>query len=480
MSMTESIDWIHYTYGFRSIAAESESDLRLENSAKATILSFRELEKTKRRSIIYFRQITRKIWKETRQRDQMSNMSRRNAREVVSLCETEAAPTCQSSSVYAAVLCLRGGGGILDTVPNGNGGPQKSSLSPSSPSLQEVEVVEESQTALDVYESQCQEAVSLLRDTVSRAPTAMQLAQDRANATFFVNPVGNVENVVARSVPLLPPTNINPRRVSVSTNGPVLPAGRIAAANNKADHKSQVLGKTSVFSIIPDYQHSVYIHTKERKHIQDKFLLHSVEGVIRKAAELNLKLLPNIISSLHNNGGQFIQFTSITGSLSPQAKKFLESNSESPEEYDQQNNTQGPKHVALSESARFGDRVGVRAANDSKDLIRKLCTFCAIKGDYESMMIMLETPPAHTPPIDPITICQFVNHRMAPPGTPLFVDFTTETVPLLDIFNNPIHAQGVCRSLDGMKHTYVPLPFCMRNTVTLVHIIIFALNAAHI
>jgi hypothetical protein len=45
MSMTESIDWIHYTDGFRSIASESESDKRLENSAKATILSFRELEK---------------------------------------------------------------------------------------------------------------------------------------------------------------------------------------------------------------------------------------------------------------------------------------------------------------------------------------------------------------------------------------------------------------------------------------------------
>jgi hypothetical protein len=213
-----------------------------------------------------------------------------------------------------------------------------------------------------------------------------------------------------------------------SPNGPILPAGKITAANNKADHNSQVLGRPSVFSIIPDYQHSVYIHTKERKHIQDKFLLQSVEGIIQKAAELNLKLLPNIMSSLHNNGGQFIQFTSITNSLSPQAKKFLESNSESPEQYDQQNNTQGPKHVALSGSARFGDRAGVRAANDSEDLIRKLYTFHAIKGDYESMMIMLETPPAHTPPIDPITICQFVHHRMAPPGTPLFVDFTTETV----------------------------------------------------
>jgi hypothetical protein len=70
------------------------------------------------------------------------------------------------------------------------------------------------------------------------------------------------------------------------------------------------------------------------------------------------------------------------------------------------------------------------------------------------MMIMLETPPAHTPPIDPMTIHQFVHHHMAPPGTPLFVDFTTETVPLLDIFSNPIHAQGACRSLDGMKHIY--------------------------
>jgi hypothetical protein len=142
----------------------------------------------------------------------------------------------------------------------------------------EVEVVEESQAALEVYENQCKEAVSLLRDTVSRAPTAMQLAQDRVNAAFLVNPAGNVENVVSRSVPLLPPTNTNPRSASVSTNGPILPAGKITAANNKADHKSQVLGKTSVFSIIPDYQHSVYIHTKERKHIQDKFLLQSAEG----------------------------------------------------------------------------------------------------------------------------------------------------------------------------------------------------------
>jgi hypothetical protein len=170
-----------------------------------------------------------------------------------------------------------------------------------------------------------------------------------------------------------------------------------------------------------------------------------------------LELVPNIISSLHNNGGQFIQFTSITDSLSPQAKKFLESNSESPQEYDQQNNTQGPKHVALSGSARFGDRVGVRAANDSEDLIRKLYTFCAIKGNYESMMIMLESPPAHTSPIDPITIRQFVHHHMASPRTPLFVDFTIETVLLLDIFNNPIHAQGACQSLDGMKHTYGPI-----------------------
>jgi hypothetical protein len=87
MSMTECIEWVHCTDGFRPTAAESESDLRLENSAKATILSFRELEKTKRRNIIYFRQITRKIWKETRQRDQMSNMTHRNERGVLSLCE---------------------------------------------------------------------------------------------------------------------------------------------------------------------------------------------------------------------------------------------------------------------------------------------------------------------------------------------------------------------------------------------------------
>jgi hypothetical protein len=131
-----------------------------------------------------------------------------------------------------------------------------------------------------------------------------------------------------------------------------------------------------------------------------------------------LKLLPKIISCLQNNGGEFIQFASITDTLSPQAKKFLESNSKSPQEYDQQNNTQGPKHVALFGSARFGDRVGVCAANDSKDLIRKLYTFCAIKGGYKSIMIMLEIPPAHTPPIDPINIRQFVHHRMALPGTP--------------------------------------------------------------
>jgi hypothetical protein len=82
MSMTECIEWIHSTNGFRHKAAKSESDLRLEIPTKATILSFRELEKTKRRNIIYFRQITRKIWKETRQRDQMSNTARRNEREV--------------------------------------------------------------------------------------------------------------------------------------------------------------------------------------------------------------------------------------------------------------------------------------------------------------------------------------------------------------------------------------------------------------
>jgi hypothetical protein len=138
MSMTECIEWIHCTDFSRPTAAESESDLRLGNPAKAIILSFRELEKTKRCNIIYFRQITRKIWKEFRQRDQMSNMTRRNEREVLSLCETEAAPTCQSSFVDAAVLCLRGGGGSLDTVADGDGGPQQSSTSPSSPSLQDL------------------------------------------------------------------------------------------------------------------------------------------------------------------------------------------------------------------------------------------------------------------------------------------------------------------------------------------------------
>jgi hypothetical protein len=138
MSMTECMEWIHCTDGFRRTATESESDLRFENSAKATILSFRELEKTKRRNIIYFRQITSKIWKETHQRDQMLNMTRRNEREVLSLCETEPAPTCQSSFVDAAVLRLCGGGGSVDTVPDGDGGPQQSSSSPSSPSLLEL------------------------------------------------------------------------------------------------------------------------------------------------------------------------------------------------------------------------------------------------------------------------------------------------------------------------------------------------------
>jgi hypothetical protein len=119
------------------IAAESESDLRLDNPTKATILSFRELEKTKRRNIIYFRQITTKIWKETHQRDQVSNMTRPQ-REFLSLCETEAAPTCQSSFVNAAVLRLRGGGDSVDTAANLEGDPKQSSTSPSLLSLQEL------------------------------------------------------------------------------------------------------------------------------------------------------------------------------------------------------------------------------------------------------------------------------------------------------------------------------------------------------
>jgi hypothetical protein len=105
-----------------------------------------------------------------------------------------------------------------------------------------VAVVDESQTAMDVYENQCQEAVTILRDAVSRVPTAMELAQGHVNAAFLVNPACNAENDVSRSVPLLPPTNCNPRRMSVSTNGPILPMGKITATDNKADHKSQVLG----------------------------------------------------------------------------------------------------------------------------------------------------------------------------------------------------------------------------------------------
>jgi hypothetical protein len=329
-------------------------------------------------------------------------------------------------------------------------------------SATEVAEVNDESGSMDLNEVQCQIAIAALCDTVSPVPTATEQQVGRVQRALIADPVEGSARTprVIRTTPLLPNPGVN-RTVPVvtvpSTNGSTSPA-----TNKQAYPTTKILGKTSVFSVIKDYQHSVYAYPplSPLQDTQNKFLLPSVDGIINLAAELNLKLLPDVVASLKKSGGRFCQFTSISDPLSGAARAYLESNSESTQQFNEQNNNENlgrQQRVNVSGSLRFGDQLGVLAANESEDLLRKLYTFCAIKGDYESMMIMLETPPTHSPPIDPITIRQFVHHRMAPPGTPLFVDFATEITPLVDIFGNHIHSQGACQSVNAMNHTFSPI-----------------------
>jgi hypothetical protein len=51
--------------------------------------------------------------------------------------------------------------------------------------------------------------------------------------------------------------------------------------------------------------------------------------------------------------------------------------------------------------------------------IRQFWRFCAIVGDYESMLLLLKNPPKHSPAIRADTLEQFMRFKRVDPQTPL-------------------------------------------------------------
>ena len=300
-------------------------------------------------------------------------------------------------------------------------------------------------------------ALGVLQNTAIRQPTEMEQAETRIVAALNNTTDGGSGTRVSR------PGRLNPRNHLSRGSALISPVGVRTTAPTTTDSSTttataQKSKSKSVFDLLPDYPHSLYSnHKKEKKVIQNTYLSHSVDKILELALSLNLDILPEVISRLRKHGGHYIQFASICDSGSRASRLFNESHAESIEEYHAQNLSQGPTYMSGAGSARFGGRVGPRAANLMEGIIRHLYVFCAIIGDYESMLIMLETPPKHCPPMDPVTIRQYIRHKMSPPGTPMFADFDVEKVPLRDVFGKHIHAQGGCQSLDNMKHNFSPL-----------------------
>ena len=90
-------------------------------------------------------------------------------------------------------------------------------------------------------------------------------------------------------------------------------------------------------------------------------------------------------------------------------------------------------HYMGIKSPRFGNRP--LAGNSSRiyeSNLRQLWRYCAMRGDYSSMLMLLKKPPAHCPSMSVCT--KFLN-----PGQPL-LDIHGE--PILDVFETPITADG--------------------------------------
>jgi len=216
--------------------------------------------------------------------------------------------------------------------------------------------------------------------------------------------------------------------------------------------------KPTVLKLVPKYQHSLNTNiSKARLDIQNKFLLHSVKGIKDLCKLNNFTLSAQSTKSLDDCKGLYVSFISPTV-ISTASTNFLKSGLVNEDEFN--NTTVGANAVkiSMSGSKRFRAYVGTSTANHCEVYMRQLYTFFAIIGDYMSMLILLEYPPAHPPPMNPHSLLMFVYHRMESPGTPLCTDHhKSKTIPLNDVFGKQVLSEGSCRSKGGLLHVFQPI-----------------------
>jgi hypothetical protein len=188
---------------------------------------------------------------------------------------------------------------------------------------------------------------------------------------------------------------------------------------------------------IPTHQYTL------RGDIPDRYLSDAtiLQGITREAQKLNLTLHPDdvqwLLSEQHSSCFQMF--------LNPQSQEGI--NKYQCNEQDLETTTQSllASHKVYQNSPRFGTMVNTANYETTmENQLSYLWKFLAMRGKYDSMLLLLPHPPLHSPAMDLKEIAAYVLFKYLPVGELKHPTFLNGNQCLTDICGENISSIGSC------------------------------------
>jgi len=189
------------------------------------------------------------------------------------------------------------------------------------------------------------------------------------------------------------------------------------------------------------------------------------ENLISAAEEMGYSLDDDDLEWLIEHEGRFEKFlpeldTEETGYIAQMKKEHENASDDEIHEMIVQR-----YHHHPSESPRYATKLAANTHKNYEQELHAIWNFCAIKGDYMSMLMLLPHPPGsqNCPTLDPNTLAQYVDHKFSDPYSPLFVEEGSRR-RVTDIKNRPIFCQGTTQACSYFQTTYAAIGgVCEKN-----------------
>ena len=114
------------------------------------------------------------------------------------------------------------------------------------------------------------------------------------------------------------------------------------------------------------------------------------------------------------------------------------------------------KHTHVMDSPRFEGLACATAWNYER-IMRSFWNFLAIKGDYNSMLLLLRNHSSTCPSTNSHSVAHFVFHKFHAPGTKLTSNGLESGKPVYDAFGNQILTQGSIQNYEALNGFFAAL-----------------------